>query len=877
MLDTFEQQFITQRRAHGRWRAWRFVAAASVDAIDAGLGERRRYRADSVGVTNSESRRERRARGSMLGVSSLDVQLGLRMLVRYKGLTLAGGLALAIAIGLGAGWYDAVRDQIHPQLPFPGGDRVVEIEMRNAATSAGEYRILHDFLYWRNEAHAIEELGAYRGLERNLIRRDAPPETVFVAEITASAFRITGVPPLLGRPLVEADEQAGAPPVVVLSHKLWQQRFFARPDIVGERLQIGRVEATVVGVMPEGFGFPRDYRLWIPLQLRPSGYAPLEGPAVQPFGKLAPGATLAQANAEITTLVSRIAAASPDTHQHLRAKVLAFGAEDFRGGSWVTFAVTHLPVLFVLIVACANVGTLVYARTATREAEIAVRHALGASRRRIVGQLFIEALVLAAIAAAIGLGVADVALRWVYAYIERQSGLPFWIRPGLKPATMLYAGLLAVLAAALLGALPALKATASGAPQLKHLGVGGSTLRFGKVWTTAMIAQVALTVICLTPAKGISEEALRDHVIRKRFPAERYLSLEVGIDYDSTGAIESDSEASATRVANLYREFERRVAQEPGVLATTFGDSLPGVIGRVRSADLDVRPGAEPRPVSTLWTASVGPGYFEMFDRPIVAGRGFYGGDADRDARTVLVNEAFARRFANGESPVGRHLRYRSGDPTKQEPWHEIVGVVRDVGMTPTDLGEAPYVYHAASAGTVSPLMMGVRTGNDPAALVPRVRAIAADLDAGIRLEAVRPLDDVVWSVDAPLLAGSAAIVAVVGLGLFLSAAGIFSLVSVMVSRGTREIGIRRALGAGHGRVLANIFSRAVILIGSGILAGNGIIFVFVISDGTIGIPYVLRQLTITSAVMLVVGLLGCIQPARRALRIDPTQALKDA
>jgi putative ABC transport system permease protein len=811
-------------------------------------------------------------------ISWLDVQLGVRMLIRYKGLTLAGGLALAIAIGLGAGWYNVMRDQLHPTLPLPDGDRFVEVEVRNAASNAGEQRVLHDFLNWRNEVRTIEDLGAYRTLDRNLIPGHGRPEPVAVAEITASAFRVTRVPPLLGRPLLDADEQPGAPPVVVVGHSVWQQQFGGRPDVIGQTLQLGRAQLTIVGVMPEGFAFPENHKVWIPLHLPSSGYAPLDGPAVLLFGRLAPGTHPPQATAEIAALMSRVAATSPATHRHLRPIVFPYGgARDVGGGSWIDFAITHGPVLLVLIVACANVGTLVYARTATREAEIAIRHALGASRARIVGQLFVEALVLAAAAAVVGLSVADLVLRWVFAYLAQGEGLPFWIRPGLKLGTVMYAALLAVVAAGILGALPAIKATGSVAPQLGTSGVGGATLRFGKVWTTAMIAQVALTVFCIVPATEVSEEALRDRLVRRRFPAAQYLAVEIAIDRDAATRDDKTSQsASAHRVEQFYGELERRLAQEPGVRAIAFGDRLPGMGAPVRRAEVELSPGADPVPVPNLWIAAAGQGYFEMFDRPILAGRDFHAGDLALGARSVIVNEAFARRYTKGGSPVGRRVRYVESDRAKPHPF-EIVGMVRDIGMTPTDLGEAPYMYHAASSATASPLVMGVRLAGDPSALAPRVREIAAAIDPNVRLGIVQALDEVVWSYDAPQLAASAGVAGVVSLGLFLSAASIFSLMSVSVTRRTREIGLRAALGASHGRLLAEIFSRALVLIGSGIAAGDTVVVLFATSLEDVSPGWVVSELLITSTVMLTVGLLGCIEPARRALRINPTEALKEA
>ena len=807
-----------------------------------------------------------------------DYRLALRMLVKFPGLTIAGGLALAIAIGIGAGWYDFSRDLPRPPIPLPDGDRIVEIEMRNAQAAGDERRVLHDLMIWRRDVRSLEELGAYRTVERNLVLGDAPPEPVTLAETSAAAFRIARVPPLLGRPLLDGDEQPGAAPVVVIGHGVWQRLFAGRADAVGRTIRLGGTTTTVVGVMPEGFAFPINHRLWIPLQLRLSGYAQLEGPAVRVYGRIAAGATQAQANAELATLAEHAALASPETHQHLRPRVLAYGGESPGDRSLLERAVTHLPILFVLIVACANVGTLIYARTATREAEIATRYALGASRARIVGQLFVEALVLAAMAAIVGLTGAHWALKWgVTAYYGGMTdALPFWVNPGLKFTTVIFATALTLASAAILGALPALKVTGAHAQtQLRNLGTGGSTLRFGLFWTSAMIAQVALTVILLPPAMGISEEAVRDRIIRERFPTEQYLTVHADLAAVATPG--ESTAASDTRLLQVYQDLERRIRQEANVVDVTFGDRLPGMGPDVRRAEVEASTTSELVEIPDLWVAAVGPRYFESFDIPLVAGRDFHDGDRARDARTAIVNEAFARRYLDGASPVGRRVRFARSDAATSEPWFEIVGMVRDVGMTPTDLGEAPYLFTAASPTTANPLVIGVRVVGDPVALAPRLRALAASLDVGLRLEEVRPLDESVWRVDLPMVVGASAIVGIVGLGLFLSASGIFSLMSVGVAQRTREIGLRTALGAGRLRLLGDLFRRALVLVGSGIAAGNLVLIFFVWLSDEAEIADIRRALLITSGVMLCVGLLACLEPARRALRIHPIDALKEA
>lgn len=878
-LTTFELEFAT-RRQRGLLAAATFTVAAFFDALRAGVGERRRLHQRNNSDRSAFGPRQGK-RTAAMGMSWIDVKLGVRMLMRYPGLTAASALALAIAIGIGAGWYDVMGDFWRPRLPLPGGDRIIEIEMRNAVASGEERRILHDFTAWRRDAKSVEELSAYRTVDRNLLVGDSRPEPITVAEMTASTFRLTGVAPALGRVLIEGDEHPSAPAVVILGYSLWQGRFAGRSDIIGQVVQIGRTKATVVGVMPAGYAFPVNHRAWMALRLAPSGYQPLEGSPVRVVGRIAPGATQAQVNAELLALVDRTRAESPRTHEHLSPRALAYGGESPGDRGALEFIIKHLPVLLVLLVACANVGTLIYARTATREGEIVTRYALGATRGRIVGQLFVEALVLATLSAVVGLVAANWAITWgLEIYYAGSEGMPFWIHPGLKPSTAAFAAVLTVIAAAVLGILPALKATrGSVQAELRNLGSGGSTLKFGALWTTVMVAQVALTVACLPPAAGISHEAIRDRGIRSRFPAEQYLAVRLTLDREAaaTPSGEESAEAYALRFERTFSALEGRLAQEPGVRSITFADRLPGMGPAVQSAEVEVESGSPPVVISNLWSTSVGQGFFEAFDVPLVAGRQFHDGDRVAGGRNVLVNEAFVRRYLQGASPVGRRVRYASADPSRLEPWFDIVGVVRDIGMTPTDDGEAPYVYRPLSPATTSPLVMGIRVSTDPAALTPRLRAIAAEVDPGLRLDEARPLDDVVWRVDVPMVVGAGTIITVVALGLFLSAAGIFALMSVSVARRTREIGLRAALGASPRRLLAGIFKRALVLIGSGVLAGNVLLITFVAFEPEVEVTQVWGALLMTSAVMVAVGLLACVEPARRALRIQPTDALKDA
>jgi putative ABC transport system permease protein len=830
-----------------------------------------------------------------------DYKLGIRMLLKYPGLTFAGGLALAIAIGIGAGWYDLLGKILTPTIPFSEGDRLVWIETQNTLTNEPEPRVVGDFLEWRRELRTIEDLGAHRTNTRNLFIDNAAAEPIRTAELTAAAFRTARVAPLLGRGLLDSDEAPGAPNIAVLGYDLWKRFLGGRNDVIGSVVKLGNTPATVIGVMPDGFRYPLNHQAWTPLQLRAS-YGPLEGDAISVVGRLAPGVTREQADAELRLFGERAAAALPATHEHLRRRVMRPGESGVR--DITQFAMTNVPVLLVLIIACVSVGTLVYARTATREGEIAVRSALGASRARIIGQLFVEALVLASLAAAVGLVAADRTLTWgIKTAFAEEGGLPFWMTPGLEFATVVYAFGLAVVSAAMLSLLPALRATRAHAQShLANLGIGAATLRFGRVWTTAMIMQVALTAIGIPVAMESVSQAMRKLNVRAEFPSREYLSarIEVSRSFD-----DETPSAFAQRRGRAYAELERRLTQEPGVVAVTFADFVPGTLPGTRVAEVESRHGAGPV-YDSFSTSAVGPGFFEAFDRPIVAGRAFHGGDQNPMARTVIVNEAFARGFrrdTGGGSPIGARLRYSTSSahdadtaaPAKRQPpqrvqneeralgWFEIVGVVRDLGLDPDDEGnEQPYVFHAASAGTITSLAMSVRLRGSTATLVARLPLIAADVDPGLYVQEARPLDEWVRRRDTGLVVPVIALVAVTWLVLFLSALGIFSLMSVSVSRRTREIGLRAALGANPRHVLAGILSRAMVLMGSGITAGGTLLLWVVALEGPTGRPAEdVAQFAVwlgaTAAVMIAACLLACIGPTRRALRINPAEALREA
>ena len=471
----------------------------------------------------------RRSGGVWSAFSWLDLKLALRMLVKYPGLTLVGGLGIAVGVAIGVGFFAVFFARFYPTIPLSEGHRLVGLENWDRRTNREERRSLHDFVLWRAEMKSVEDMTAFRTVDRNLIAEDGSVESLEVAEITPSGFRLARVPPLLGRTLVEEDAVPGAAPVVVVGFDVWRTRFASDPGAVGRSLRLGRTAHSIVGVMPDGFAFPVNHRVWTPLEADPSEYERGKGPSIFISGRLTPGATLDGAHAELTVIGARMAAGFPDSHQHLRPEVVPYTYQ-FAGlsrsssdGFWPMTVLVSL----VLVVVCVNVAILIYARTATRMGEIAVRSALGASRGRIVAQLFAESFLLSAGAAAVGLVVVKVALDWARSGVEAVGLSTFWAQYTLEGPALVYVAALTALAAVITGVIPALRATGRRVTWNLHQFNAATGLRMGRTWTTLIVVQVAVASAAIPIAIALGWFEVRDIFSMPTFQVEQILFTEV--------------------------------------------------------------------------------------------------------------------------------------------------------------------------------------------------------------------------------------------------------------------------------------------------------------------------------------------------------------
>jgi len=667
---------------------------------------------------------------------------------------------------------------------------------------------------------------------------------------------------------------------VVMGYEVWQRQFLQDPAIIGRVVTVGRTARTVVGVMPPRFGFPHDQQVWVPLPVQDA--PPREGPAVQVFGRLADGASWQDAAAELDVVSARSAADQPATHVQLRTRVRAFAGRTPGDPLRLEDVAVHAIVLLLLGAVSANVATLIFARAAMREPEIVVRHALGASRARVIAQIVTEGLVLALAAAVLGLVVAQATVRyaWTRATLITGDSLPFWVDLTLEPATIAYALLLALVAAALIGVLPALKATgASIGRGLQGITSTGGTMKFGGIWSFIVGAQVACTLLFVPAAVGIFTNTFHDQSRRTAFPTERYLTFRLGVDNEALAGEDGvpDDRQIAARRARAYEELAIRLREEPGVTHVAFGDRLPTTFPEWVPVEME-QDGAPPARLLGNYEggfamAAVGAGYHDAFGARIVAGRGLHTADAGAPNRPVVVNEAFMRVV--GRNPVGARIRtLQRGSEGEPGPWHEIVGVVTDLWTFGADWSQAAYLYRAASAAEVDPVVVAVRVAGDAAPLAPRVAALAQQVDAGLHLRDIVTLDDIAAQEQRRMVVGSVTFGSVLLVAVVFSAAGLYALMAVAVARRTREIGIRIALGANSRHVLGSVFARAGRQLGGGIIAGNSLILLLAWRADSLTVDLLVSSV-ITSVIMAAVGVLTCAAPARRALRIQPTEALR--
>jgi predicted permease len=686
----------------------------------------------------------------------------------------------------------------------------------------------------------------------------------------------------------------------VLSYELWQSRLGGQDDVVGRVVALAGQPTIVVGVMPPGFALhvPQNdliyvglQELWVPFRLDPSLYAAGEGPSIAVFGELVTGTTPDGAQAELSNLGAVLAANGPRTSAGVTTRMATFsnpfGGLDRGIGIRGAMSLMALFIAIVIVGLCANVALLLYARAATREGEFVMRSALGASRARIVSQLFAEALGLAAVALGVGWIGASIGLGWLVNTVtavgiaEGVSQPP--IEAALAPRTMAYAAALAIAGTVVAGVLPGVKMTGRRGGRFSSR---GSVSELGGTWAAITVLQVALTATLVPIGIVIGMQTRETLTLDRGFSAEDYLAVRLEMDRElsSTGAsILADQDFRAL-LENHYQELARRIRADAGVVGVTVGQ-LPGFDHQLRIPEIEGTGAGESETIGArVQVASVDPTFFDVLGLRLISGRAFGVRDQVEDARSVIVNESFVRDRLGGGSAVGRRLRYLTPatldrpDPENGEPWMEIVGVVSDVVMSvDPSLASQAGVYHPRVPATSDRLRIAVHVPGAPANYAGRLRELAAQTSPALRVYHPLTLDRAGGGALAIYGLVLKIIMTVGGFALLLTNAGIYAVTSFSVSRRTREIGVRLALGAERRDVVSTTLSRTSRRVAIGVLLGSvpGVFLTSLLTDVSMRPSASALGLAVGYfALLIAVCMAACIVPMRRALGIQPAEAL---
>lgn len=838
------------RRRLGRWGGPRatVVTAAEGSAAVAAWGARRL------------------AGGMVAVVRSTDVRLAFRLMARSPVMTATSVAALAVGIGITAAGFSLVDQIFFGDVPFPGGDRWVVVDTYDRTTGRREGLDLDHVEAIRRSVPAIDHLAAATALHVNLMHEDGAVERVAAARVTPGLFTHLPYAPVAGRLPGPGDGRSGTEPVALLAEGLAGRLFGGASEAVGAALRVDGADHRVVGVLPDDADFPDGGDLWILVDGTTLGATPSGGSIVgtRAMAILAPGVDAPTAEAQINDVSARLSAPGRGTPP-LRHRVVPLPETIRSGGDMVGVGAMMAVLLAVLVVISANVANLVVARTAGRSGELAVRMALGGSRARVVGQLFLEALVLGIAAAVPGLTGAALILR---VYDRLLDELPFWMELRVDAGTAVVAVVLALLASAVVGILPALRATRpDSAGVLRAAGRGGGV---GRVGGAMIVIEVAVSVALLGYA-AVFAQGYRAY-LEPAFdlPEDHVLTARVQVaPFPRPGAREADA-VGADSLRALQRGVEEALGEMDGVTGVALASHLPRTSPYPLPLEIEGR-----GPVLTVPVVSQGPGFFSVMNAAPLAGRSVDVRDMEEHAPPVaVVNAAFARAHFGGIDAVGRRLRLL-GEGGEPGPWRQIVGVVPDL-MEVTGRRDAAGIYVPLEPARRFSVAIGV--GGEPARRAGELRRALYELDPAILVTDVVRLGEVGAENRAALGAMSSAMVGIGLVTLLLSLAGVYSIVSLSVTQRTREIGVRMALGGARASILGDLLRRSTLLVLGGAALGAAAgaagtrvrLFVFAVPDGG---PWLFPALVV---LMAGAGALACWVPARRALGIHPVEALRE-
>jgi predicted permease len=800
-----------------------------------------------------------------------DVRYALRTLRRNKGFAAVTIAILALGIGANTAIFSLVSAVLLKPLPFPEPDELMLLWEDVSAVGGPDRAVVTpaDYADWRDRSRSFEGLAALEDHAYNLVG-DGDPERLQGVRATANLFALLRMPALVGRTLLPEDDAAGAPPVVVISERLWRGRFAADPGIVGRTIDLDGLQRTVVGVVPPYFQFPnRDATVWVPAKYTAEELAPRNTYYLNVLGRLAPGVTRESAQADMAAVAAAIRADNP---QYRGSVTVAALHEHLSRDARPTLTILLSAVGAVLLITCANVANLLLARGASRDKELAVRKALGAAPARMLRQLFTESGVLAVLG--VGLGVALSSASFGYLARLVPANYPGGAAPALDWRVLAFTVALTLVTVLLFGAAPALAAARTSFNETLKKSVGAASKpHAGRVRNALVIAEITLTVVLLTTATLLLRSYASLLSVDPGFTPDRVLIADTELSPSKYG--------EAARRAAFYAGVIERVMALPGVVSAGYVNFAPLTLKGGRAMlTIEGQPPPEQRDSNRNMASDrvVSGDYFRALGVPLISGRSFDARDTADAPTAVLVNQALARRHWPAEDPIGKRLSFGPG-----APWFTVIGVLGDVRQMALDTAAEPELFLSAQqSGAIGPFFwpktLVLRTRGDPLALAAAIRSAVWNVDPNQPVSNVRAMETVL---DAEL-AGRNTQLTLVGafaaLALLLAAAGLFGVLSYAVQQRTAEIGLRMALGAQRAHIVRAVLRSALGLAAFGL--GIGVIGALgagrLVASFLFGVsPVDPATFAAVAGAILGVALLASYVPARRAATVDPMSALR--
>jgi predicted permease len=868
-----DREFDDEAHAH--------LALATEDYADRGmpLGEAERLARVKFGSVEATKDAHRDARGlAWLDGLLYDLRFALRGMRRSPGFTLVAVMTLAIGIGVNAAVFTITNAVLFKGFRLVNrNDRIVYIHSeKNGQYTGVSYP---DFQEWRGQATSLESMGTVRDVRIVLNDRSGFPENHTATLITANGFHVLGQKPMLGRDFAPADEMPGAPPVAILTYGFWERRFGKDPAILGQTLSIqGAPPTTVIGVMPEGFSFPQNQDFWMPLVPTPDLQRREFRPLWFAFGRLADGASIAQARAELEVVGRRLARTYPRTNQAQVPTV-----EDFIDFWIVRQMDRDAPLMyramwgavgFVLLIACANLANLLLARAIGRSREIALRAALGAGRWRIIRQLLTESLMLSAVGAALGWWIAKWGVR-AYELLtdqQRQNWSRHLLDYTMDDRVFLYLMAISIGAGLLFGLAPALRcSTLDFNTLLKDGGRGATGGGDGRRLSGLLIiGEVALAVILLTGAGVMMRSFL--NLAAANVGIRTANTLVMGLNLPTTKYPTRDAQIS------FFDHLKTRLEAIPGVDATSNGPVPTFAIRGGSAYELADGSPVDERNRPTISIAPIGTDYFRTLGVAVSAGREFSVFDGRSGVPVAIVNQRFASQHWPAADPLGQRLRLFDG--TAPGPWRTVIGVAPTLVQSANGQAMDPLVYvpYRQSTGGYGSVM--VRTSVPAAGLVPAFRREISALDPDLPIwNGPDSLADYwTWGLYGNIRSHTVLFLIFAAIALLLASIGLYAVIAYSVSQRTQEIGVRMAIGGTARDIFMLVCQQAMLPLGIGLAIGLAASFAVtrVLTAELVQVsPADPITFVVVSATLIMSAAIGCLIPARRATRVDPVVALR--